>query len=165
MSSDGLVSIFKVNYNYTPAERVISLSASSEVNKTKDSSWKDSYEFAPNRTITFNVLSLSANNGRYEDSSGVIRELNASVEVRLVDSFGNVKFKTTPSLGLNKIVVLPNEVVYTMQNETKVFPLSYRYPLHLEFHAMTSSLPSNNTKVLENANASLIVSDVTIGWL
>jgi len=165
MSSDGLVSIFKVNYNYTPAERIISLSASSEVNKTKDSSWKDSYEFAPNRTITFNVLSLSANNGRYEDSSGVIRELNASVEVRLVDSFGNVKFKATPSLGLNKIVVLPNEVVYTMQNETKVFPLSYRYPLHLEFHAMTSSLPSNNTKVLENANASLIVSDVTIGWL
>ncbi|MGC8576717.1 MAG: STT3 domain-containing protein [Thermoproteota archaeon] len=165
MSSDGLVSIFKVNYNYTPAERIISLSASSEINKTKDSSWKDSYEFAPNRTITFNVLSLSTNNGKYIDSSGIIRELNASVEVRLVDSFGNVKFKATPSLGLNKIVILPNKVVYTTQNETKVFSLSYRYPLHLEFHAITSSLPSNNTKALENANASLVVSDVTIGWV
>jgi asparagine N-glycosylation enzyme membrane subunit Stt3 len=165
MSSDGLVSIFKVNYNYTPAERIISLSASSEINKTKDSSWKDSYEFAPNRTITFNVLSLSTNNGKYIDSSGIIRELNASVEVRLVDSFGNVKFKATPSLGLNKIVILPNKVVYTTQNETKVFSLSYRYPLHLEFHAITSSLPSNNTKARQNANASLVVSDVTIGWV
>lgn len=165
MSSDGLVSIFKVNYNYTPTEKMISLSASSEVNKTKDSSWKDSYEFAPNRTITFNVLGLSTNDGKYLDSSGLVKELNASVEVRLVDSFGNVKFKATPSLGLNKIIILPNKVIYMAQNETKEFLLSYRYPLHLEFHAITSSLPNNYTKVLENANASLVVSDITIGWL
>ncbi|MBO3757758.1 MAG: STT3 domain-containing protein [Thermoproteota archaeon] len=165
MSSDGLVSIFKVNYNYTPPERIISLSASSEANKTKDSSWNDSYEFAPNRTITFNVLSLSANVGKYIDSNGMAKNLNASVEVRLVDSFGNIKFEITPSLGPNELVILPNKIIYTANNETKVFSLSYRYPLHLEFHAIASSLPTNYKKVLENANASLVVSDITIGWL
>jgi asparagine N-glycosylation enzyme membrane subunit Stt3 len=165
MSSYGLVSIFKVNYNYTPADKIISLSASSEVNRTKDSSWKDSYEFTPNRTITFNVLSLSANNGSYLDPNGATRELNASVAVELVDTFGNIQFKTAPVQGLNKIIVLQNEVIYIAQNETKVFYFSYKYPLHLEFHTVTSSLPDEYKEVKENANASLVASDVTIGWL
>jgi len=156
-----LVSIYKVKYNYEINQQ-IHLSASSKSNETSVK-WSDSYEFAPNRTISIFVSNLSTIDGEYILLNGSTVKLNSSVYVALVDRTG-IRAKVYLGIGENKLLVYNDKIICFKNNKTEVIPYNYKYPLHLEFYASVSKPPTNYKEVINEAEAEVLINKVVIGW-
>jgi len=163
-STYGVVSVFKVDYDYQ-GPTVYSLSASSSDITTAEWTWTTEYDFAPNRTVSFTVLNLVKTRGQYV-VNGTEHYLNCSAVAELLTSDGSVVLSYDVELGENTVSVYKDRIVYTTGNVSKEVRFKYQKPLRISIRVNAEKMPEGVTgEVIEPAKAEMLIATLKIGWI
>jgi len=158
----GMVSVFKVNYEY---ERLtyISLSASSNDNTTTNWKWIDDYKIDPGSQVEFNVYGLSQKPGSYE-ANGTSFSLGSAAFAELINDTGQVVFSTEPKLGSNTLIVYRDRVALLgADGQTAEFPINFSGRLRLSFRVSADRVPDGTvTTAYDAATANLSIISIKI---
>jgi len=156
----GMVSIFKVNYEYE-VQTTTQLSASSSDNKTDGWTWTDEYPLGVGTRVSFRITDVDQKNGTY-DINGTVLPLNSSVRVSLVDSSGAAVFSATPMVGLSSILIHQDRLELSLPGQpTMEIPVNFSGPLTLSFKVYADILPEGvQATIIQPATATIKVTYV-----
>ena len=159
----GMVSVWKVNYEY---ERLTYISLTATSNDTDTTSWKwiDDYGVYAGSRVTFTVPGVNLKAGSYV-ANGTSFNLGSAAFVELLDDIGKAVFSMTPIIGSSTLIIYQDRVAVIGPNgQTEEYPANFSGRLRLSFRVSADMLPAGvNATAYDAATVDLSVSSIKIG--